>query len=67
MSRREVIPRTEYEYPQAVRAEAVALALIHRSYSDAEREMEERYPERHPGRDLIRLWVKKTEPENFRN
>ena len=63
---REVIRRTEYEYPQVLRAEAVALALTHRSYADAEREMAERYPERHPSRDLIRLWVKKQEPDNFR-
>ena len=62
----DVIPRAEYEYPQAVRAEAVALALTHRSYADAEREMKERYPERHPTRDTIRLWVKKQEPDNFR-
>ena len=63
---REVIPRSEYEYPQEVRAEAVALALTCQSYADAAREMAKRYPERHPERDLIRLWVKKQDPENFR-
>lgn len=63
---REVIPRSEYEYTQEVRAEAVALALAHGSYADAAREMEKRYPERYPSRDLIRLWVKQQDPENFR-
>ncbi len=63
---REVIPRSEYEYPQEVRAEAVALALTCQSYADATREMEKRYPERSPSRDLIRLWVKQQDPDNFR-
>lgn len=63
---REVIPRSEYEYPQEVRAEAVALALTHQSYADAAREMEKRYPQRSPSRDLIRLWVKQQDPDNFR-
>ena len=62
---RKVIPRSEYEYPQEVRAEAVALALIHRSYADAAREMAKRYPERHPERYLIRIWTKQQEPDDF--
>ena len=63
---REIAPRSEYEYPQEVRAEAVALALAHGSYADAAREMARRYPERSPSRELIRLWVKQQDPENFR-
>ncbi len=62
---REVVPRSEYEYPLEVRAEAVALVLAFGNCSDAAREMEKRYPERSPARDLIWRWAKKIEPEQF--
>ena len=60
-----MIPRSEYEYPLAVQAEAVALVLAFGNCSAAAREMVKRYPERSPGRDLIWRWAKKIEPEQF--
>jgi hypothetical protein len=61
----EVVPRSEYEYRQEVKAEAVALTLCLGNCSQAAREMAKRYPDRSPGRDLIWRWASKLEPEAF--
>ena len=43
---REVTPRSQYEYPLEVKAEAVAVALVTGNCADAYRVMAKRYPER---------------------
>jgi hypothetical protein len=64
MARQAIVPRTQYEYPTDVQAEAVGLALAS-GYSEAAREMARRHPDRSPSRDLIWRWARKLEPERF--
>ena len=61
----EIVPRSEYEYPMDVKAEAIAIVWATGNCSDAYRELKERYPERYPGRDLIWRWAKSIDPERF--
>ena len=61
----EIVPRSEYEYPVDVKAEAIAIVWATGNCSDAYRELKERYPERYPGRDLIWRWAKSIDPERF--
>lgn len=62
---REVVPWSEWEYPQAFKAEAVAIVLRTGNCAEAYREMKKRYPKRYPGRELIWRWAKTIEPERF--
>ena len=62
---REIAPRSEYEYPADIKAEAVALVYESGNFSEAARQMEKRHPERHPSRQLITRWFNQVDPSGF--
>ncbi len=62
---RALVNRGDDPYPTDVKAEAVALVYQTGSYSEAARQMSERYRERHPSRQLITRWFRQTDPEAF--
>ncbi len=62
---RSLVNRGDDPYPTDVKAEAVALVYQTGSYSEAARQMSERYPERQPSRQLITRWFRQTDPEAF--
>jgi hypothetical protein len=62
---RSLVNRGDDPYPVDVKAEAVALVYETGNLSEVERRMAERYPDRHPSRQLITRWFKQADPEAF--
>lgn len=62
---RALVNRGDDPYPSDIKAEAVALVYESGNYSEAARQMAERYPERPPSRQLITRWFKQVDPETF--
>ncbi len=50
---RALVNRGDDPYPNDIKAEAIVLVYESGNFSEAARQMEERYPERHPSRQLI--------------
>ena len=65
MSDKELVNRGDDPYPNDIKAEAVVLVYESGNFSEAARQMEERYPERHPSRQLISRWFKQVDPDTF--
>ncbi len=62
---RALVNRGDDPYPNAIKAEAIVLVYESGNFSEAARQMEERYPERHPSRQLITRWFHQVDPEAF--
>ena len=62
-SRRSLVNRGDDPYPTDIKAEAVALVYETGNLSEAAKQMKERYPDRHPNRQLITRWFRQTDPE----
>ncbi len=62
---RVLVNRGDDPYPNDIKAEAVALVYESGNYSEAARQMAERYPERPPSRQLITRWFKQVDPDAF--
>ncbi len=63
---RALVNRGDDPYPMNVKVEAVALVYeCGGNFSEAARQMAERYPERQPSRQLITRWFKKVDPDAF--
>ncbi len=60
---RALVNRGDDPYPNDVKAEAVALVYESGNFSEAARQMAERYPERPPSRQLITRWYKQVDPD----
>ena len=65
MSDKELVNRGVDPYPNDIKAEAVALVYESGNFSEAAKEMKERYPERAPGRQLITRWFSQVDAEAF--
>ena len=65
MSDKELVNRGDDPYPNDIKAEAVALVYESGNFSEAAREMKERYPERAPSRQLITRWFSQVDAEAF--
>ena len=65
MSDKELVNRGDDPYPNDIKAEAVALVYESGNFSEAAREMEKRYPERSPSRQLITRWFSQVDSEAF--
>jgi hypothetical protein len=64
-SDRALVNRGDDPYPNDIKVEAIALVYESGNFSEAARQMEERYPERHPSRQLITRWFNQVYPEAF--
>ena len=62
---RALVNRGDDPYPMNVKVEAVALVYECGNFSEAARQMAERYPERQPSRQLITRWYKQVDPDGF--
>ena len=62
---RALVNRGDDPYPNDIKAEAIVLVYESGNFSEAARRMEERYPERHPSRQLITRWFKQVDPDTF--
>ena len=62
---RALVNRGDDPYPNDIKAEAIVLVYESGNFSEAARQMEERYPERHPSRQLITRWFKQVDPAAF--
>ena len=60
---KELANRGDDPYPNDIKAEAVALVYESGNFTEAAREMERRYPERHPNRQLITRWFGQVDPD----
>lgn len=65
MSGKELVNRGDDPYPNDVKAEAVALVYESGNFSEAAKQMAERYPERRPSRQLITRWFNQVDSEAF--
>ena len=65
MSGKELANRGDDPYPNDIKAEAIVLVYESGNFSEAARQMGERYPERHPSRQLISRWFKQVDPDTF--
>ena len=65
MSGKELANRGDDPYPNDIKAEAVALVYESGNFSEAAKEMKERYPERAPSRQLITRWFSQVDAEAF--
>ena len=61
----ELANRGDDPYANDIKAEAVALVYESGNFSEAAREMEKRYPERSPSRQLITRWFAQVDTEAF--
>ena len=59
---RALVNRGDDPYPNDIKAEAVAPVYESGNFTEAAREMEKRYPERHPSRQLITRWFNQVDP-----
>ncbi len=64
-SERALVNRGDDPYPNDIKVEAIALVYESGNFSEAARQMEKRYPERHPSRQLITRWFNQVDPEAF--
>ncbi len=62
---RALVNRGDDPYPNDIKAEVIALVYESGNFSEAARQMEKRYPERHPSRQLITRWFNQVDPEAF--
>ncbi len=62
---RALVNRGDDPYPNDIKVEAIALVYESGNFSEAARQMENRYPERHPSRQLITRWFKQVDPDAF--
>ena len=62
---RDIVKRDTNPYPTDVKVEAIALVYESGNFSEATRIMADRYPDRHPARQLIFRWFKQVDPETF--
>jgi len=62
---RALVNRGDDPYPNDIKAEAIALVYESGNFSEAARQMEKRYRERHPSRQLITRWFKQVDPDTF--
>ena len=62
---RALVNRGDDPYPNDIKVEAIVLVYEPGNFSEAARRMEERYPERHPSRQLITRWFKQVDPDAF--
>ncbi len=62
---KELANRETDPYPNDIKAQAVALVYESGNFSEAAREMKERYPERAPSRQLITRWFSQVDAEAF--
>ena len=62
---RALVNRGDDPYPNDIKAEAIVLVYESGNFSEAARQMEERYPERHPSRQLNTRWFNQVDPEAF--
>ena len=60
---RALVNRGDDPYPMSVKVQAVALVYESGNYSEAARQMAERYPQRPPSRQLITRWYKQVDPD----
>ena len=65
MSDKELVNRGDDPYPNDIKAEAIVLVYESGNFSEAARQMEKRYSERHPSRQLISRWFKQVDPDTF--
>jgi hypothetical protein len=63
---RALTKRRTDSYPSDVKGEACALVYETNNYSQAEREMAKRYPDRHPNAMLIMRWFRRLDPERWK-
>ncbi len=63
--RREMVNRGDDPYPADIKVEAIVLVYESGNYSEAAREMEKRYPDRHPSRQLVTRWFRQVDPDGF--
>ncbi len=63
MSNKTLVNRGDDPYPNDVKAEAVALVYESGNFSEAARQMAERYPDRPPSRQMITRWYKQVDPD----
>ncbi len=63
--KRDLVNRGDDPYPADIKAEAIALVYESGNYSEAAREMEKRYPDRHPSRQLVTRWFRQVDPDGF--
>ena len=64
LTRRNLPGRTD-EYSSDIKAEACALVYECNNFSEAQREMARRHPERHPNARLILRWFRLLDPERW--
>ncbi len=62
---RALVNRGNDPYPNDIKVEAIVLVYESGNFSEAARQMEERYPERHPSRQLITRWFNQVDSEAF--
>ncbi len=64
-SERALVNRGDAPYPNDIKVEAIVLVYESGNFSEAARQMEKRYPVRHPSRQLITRWFNQVDPEAF--
>ena len=62
---RALVNRGNDPYPNDIKVEAIVLVYESGNFSEAARQMEKRYPERHPSRQLITRWFNQVDPGAF--
>ena len=62
---RALVNRGDDPYPNDIKVEAIVLVYESGNFSEAARQMEKRYPERAPSRQLISRWFKQVDPDTF--